>query len=81
MNEKRYWLDQPGNVKKVVWTLWGICGVLLVADLVYQKHAVYDWEALPFFFPVFGFLAGTVIVLGAKELRKVIKRDEDYYDR
>ncbi len=81
MAEKRYWLDEPRNVKKLVYGLYAVCAVLALADFFYQKHGEFHWEEIPTSFALFGFIAGTAIVLGAKELRKVIKRDEDYYDR
>ncbi len=81
MAEKRYWLDRPGNVRKVVYGLYVVCAALLLFDFFYAKHGTFQWEEIPTSFALFGFIAGTVIVLGAKELRKVIKRDEDYYDR
>jgi len=81
MAEKRYWLDEPRNVRTLVRLLAIVCGLLLVADLLYHKHAIFEWEKWFGAYAVFGFLAGTAVVLGAKELRKLIKRDEDYYDR
>jgi len=41
---------------------------------------VHAWEALPGFYALFGFVACVVLVLIAKEMRKVLMRDEDYYD-
>ena len=81
MAEKRWWLDEPRNVRKLVWLLAIVCALLLAVDLVYHRHGVFEWEEWLASYAVFGFLAGTAVVLGAKELRKLIKRDEDYYDR
>ena len=38
MDEKRYWLDDPRNVKKVVWALVVVCLGLFFADAFYEKH-------------------------------------------
>ncbi len=86
MNESRdtgrkYWLDDPRNHDKLAWWLLGICIVVLLADLAYTKHPVFAWEGWFGFFAFFGFVACVGLVLGAKEMRKLIKRDEDYYDR
>ena len=79
--DRTYWLDQPANVKKIVWGLAAVCLFLLAMDFTVHRHAYFSWEGIYGFYPLFGFIAGVVVVLGAKELRKLIKRDEDYYDR
>ena len=81
MAEKRYWLDEPRNVRKLIWLLCAVCALLLASDLVYHKHAVFDWEEWIGFYAFFGYVAGTTVVLGAKELRRIVHRDEDYYER
>lgn len=78
--EKKYWLDQPKNLNKIVYGIYIICALLLVIDLVYQKHVHFNFEGWFGFYAWFGFLAYTFIVLGAKFLRKLIKREENYYD-
>lgn len=80
MDERPRWLDRRENVDKIYWTVWLICAALAIADLVFHRHAVTDWEATPFFYCLFGLLAGVVVILGARELRRLIRRDEDYYD-
>ena len=48
-----------------------------------QKNSVIlpnAWEALWGFYAVFGFIACTVLILVAKEMRKFLMRKEDYYD-
>ena len=78
--EKKYWLDTPGNIKRLIkWFYW-ICAALLAVDLVYHRHVFHPWENLFGFYGVFGFVACVVLVLGAKEMRKVLMRSKDYYD-
>ena len=36
--EKKYWLDDPRNVNKIVVTLYVVCAVLVAADIFYHKH-------------------------------------------
>ena len=79
--EKKYWLDDPRNHGKLSWWLLGICIVVLLADFGYTKHPVFAWEGWFGFFAFFGFVACVGLVLAAKAMRKLIKRDEDYYDR
>jgi len=79
--EKRRWLDDPRNVDKVVYTVYGLCGLSLLTDLVVRgRHGHFPVEGWFGFFCFFGFLASVSLVLAAKALRIVLKRDEDYYD-
>jgi hypothetical protein len=41
----------------------------------------HGWESLWGFYAVYGFAACVLLVLLAKQLRKLLKRPEDYYDR
>ncbi|NQV57375.1 MAG: hypothetical protein HQ503_16060 [Rhodospirillales bacterium] len=42
--EKHYWLDDMRNVHKIFWALVTVCAGLLLADLFYEKHGVYEFE-------------------------------------
>ena len=79
--EKRYWLDDKRNVHKVFWALVGVCVILFLADAAYEKHVVFEFEHWFGFFGLFGFLVSFALVLTARELRKILMRGEDYYDR
>jgi hypothetical protein len=79
--EKRYWLDEPRNVTKIVWVLVAICTGLFFADGFYEKHGLFAIEHLFGFFGLFGFIVCVGLVLGAKWLRTILMRPEDYYDR
>ena len=78
--KKKYWLDQPKNINKLVYMLYMVCGVLFLIEFVYHKHGHFQFEQWIGFYAWFGFLAYISIVMGAKLLRKLIKRSEDYYD-
>ncbi len=79
--DKRYWLDDKRNVDKIVWTLAIVCAGLFCADFFYHKHVHFAFEGWFGFFAWFGFFCCVALVLAAKEMRKLLKRDEDYYDR
>jgi len=79
-DEKPRWLDDFSNVRKLVRVFVAICAVLFLLDLVYERHAEHAWEELFGFYGIFGFVACVALVLGAKEMRKVVMRREDYYD-
>ena len=78
--EKRYWLDDPKNVDKVVYTLYAVCGLLLLADFFYHKHVHFSFENWIGFYGLYGFFGSVLLVLLAKQLRKLVMRSEDYYD-
>ena len=79
--EKQYWLDKPQNVKKLLRGFYTICGGLVLADWIIHRHVLHLWESLWGFYCLFGFVACVILVLVAREMRKILMRDEDYYDR
>lgn len=70
----------PTVVKRIVYAVYIICAVLILVDLFYHKHGHFTFEGWFGFYALFGFIAYVFIVLSATQLRKLIKRDEDYYD-
>ena len=80
-DEKIWWLDRKENVTKIAWTLYVVCAIVLLADLVARTHPENQIDAVPFFYGVYGFVGSVGLVLAAKEiLRRFVKRPEDYYD-
>lgn len=73
------WLDKRRNVDKIVYGIWIICGLLIVAEFFYDKHAHFGVDGWFGFYALFGFAAYCAIVLSAKAFRRLVKRDEDYY--
>ena len=80
---KRHVFDNPRNVKRVIWALVASCLLLFVIDLTFTKHATHYWVegGIPNFYGIYGFVGCVVLVLTAKAMRLVVKREEDYYDR
>jgi len=78
--QKTYLFDNPRNVRRVVLGLVGACVILAGLDLVLHRHVTHPWEAMVGFYAVYGFVACVLLVLLAKEMRKVLIRKEDYYD-
>ena len=78
--KRRYWLDDPANVRRLIWGLVGICVLVVAADLLYEKHVHYGFQSWPGFDAVFGFVSCVFLVLTAKRLRKILMRGEHYYD-
>jgi hypothetical protein len=78
--ERRWWLDDPRNVTKIVWALVAVCAGLFFADASYEKHGYFVIERLFGFFAIFGFVVCVALVLVAKWLRTFLMRPEDYYE-
>jgi len=73
--------DNPRNVKRVIWALYALCGTSALLDFVIHRHVDHPWESTVFFYCIYGFVACVLLVLAAKEMRKVLMRDEDYYEK
>jgi hypothetical protein len=57
------------------------CLLLVVADFLVHRHISTAAERLPAFYALYGFVALVGVVMAAKGLRRLVKRDEGYYDR
>jgi len=77
--ERKYFFDNPRNVKLVIYTLYGSCGVLMLLDFFVHRHIIHHWEGLLGFYSIYGFVGCTAIVLGSKLLRIFVQRGENYY--
>jgi hypothetical protein len=78
--DRKYWLDEPGNVKRVIWALVAVCAGLFLADALYHKHSHFEAENFFGFYAIFGFVVCVALVLAAKVMRVILMRSEDYYD-
>ncbi|NKB69563.1 MAG: hypothetical protein GKR89_21035 [Candidatus Latescibacteria bacterium] len=83
--EKTYYLDDPDNVKKIIRVFIGLCVVVVGIDLFVHRHLsfaerIFAAEGWFGFYAFYGFVSCVVLVVVAKELRKVLMRREDYYD-
>ena len=78
---KKYWLDKPGNVKTLLIILYVVCALLLLTDVFYHKHANISLEESFGFYGIYGFVACVILVLVAKDMRRLLGRAEDYYER
>ena len=79
--ERPYWLDDPRNVDRLVRGFYVACALLLLLDVFVPKHGPFALEHVFGFYAFFGFIACVALVLIAKQLRRVLMRREDYYDR
>ncbi len=78
--DKKHLFDNPKNVKLVIRGLLVLCAITVLLDAVIHCHHDHPWEAMFAFYPVYGFVSCVLLVLAAKQLRKVVMRAENYYD-
>ena len=80
------WLDRPGSIDLLVKLVYGTCALLLVIGAGFAffshayDHAHYGFEKLFFFHGAFGFASFVFLVFVAKGMRRILQRDEGYYD-
>jgi hypothetical protein len=79
--EPKRWLDHPQNVDRLVRGFYVSCGGVLLLDVFVPRHGPFAFEHTWGFHAGFGLVACVTLVLVAKQLRKVLMRPEDYYDR
>lgn len=74
------WADRPENQRRIRIALYAVCAVLVIAEFLIHRHAYNAVEAVPVFYAAWGFASLLLAVAVAKGLRRLIRRDEDYYD-
>ena len=79
-DEKQHLFDKPEKVNRLLRGFYIVCGILFALDFVLHRHTIHAWEDFPGFYAIFGFVACVVLVLVAREMRKIVMRREDYYD-
>ncbi|MFQ5468490.1 MAG: hypothetical protein ACE5DS_10205 [Kiloniellaceae bacterium] len=77
---KRHLFDDPRNVKRAIYALYGVSALSLAGDFIVPRYVEHPWEALFGFYSIYGFGACVLLVLIAKQMRKVLMRRDDYYD-
>ena len=78
---ERTWIDDPKNVDRIVYALYGICALLVAIDPFVHKHGPFEIEHFIGFYAIYGFVACVGLVVAAKLLRVILMKPEDYYDR
>ena len=78
--EKVHFFDRPENVRLILRVFAVICALLVAVDFIYHRHVLHPWEDVWGFYAIYGFVACVILVLAAKEMRKLVMRKEDYYD-
>ncbi len=66
--------------KRILGAFWVGCAILLLLDFVLDRYTKLPMEEIPGFYALWGFGGVAVLIVLAKELRKIVARSEDYYD-
>ncbi|HEX9702491.1 MAG TPA: hypothetical protein VGA19_06525 [Rhodospirillales bacterium] len=75
-----HYFDDPAKVKSAIYALFAVCGITFLLDFVVHRHVDHPWESFFGFYAVYGFVACVLLVLAAREMRKLLMRKDDYYD-
>lgn len=73
------WVERPGSLTKLIVALCIACAIVTLLDLTYDKHGHFEEEEFVGAFAIFGFLAFTAVILGARGLRVLVGMRENYY--
>ncbi|MGW0735151.1 hypothetical protein [Streptomyces sp. NPDC002851] len=79
-HDRRRPLDDPRTVTRIVYGLAAICGLALLGDFFYTKAPHFAVERWFGFYAVYGFVSAVFLIFAAKGLRRLLRRDENYYE-
>ena len=72
---------QPNTIRWILRIFYSLCVLAILVDFIVHRHIVTAVEKLPAFYGIYGFIACVVLVLLSVQLRKVVMRDETFYDK
>ncbi len=72
--------DRPSNIQWMLRVFYSICAFLVIIDFFIHRHIETAAEKLPAFYAIYGFVACVILVLIANQMRKLLIRDEHYYE-
>lgn len=70
----------PPWAMRILLVFLGISVAAAAAGFVVDVHGEHPLEDLPLFYPLYGFLGISGLILASKALRRLVMRREDYYD-
>ena len=73
------WLARPSTIRLLWWVFAVVLVVSVAVQLIFPVKGKFGADGWFGFGAVFGFLSCLVMVLFAKVLGRVLKRDENYY--
>ncbi len=79
MSEDDHWLVRPSTIRKLWWGGCGLLALTVLAQLVFPHKGHFGVDGWFAFGAIYGFISCLAMVLFAKGLGFLLKRDEDYY--
>ncbi len=73
--------EKKSTINALIALVVAICAGFGAAEFFIHRHGHFGEDHIPLFYGLAGFAAFFGLVLLGKQLRKLIMRDEDYYDR
>ncbi len=74
------WLAKKINSSKIIWLLSLICVFLFVAEFYVHRHAEMGVDEYIGFYGAYGLIGSIFLVFLSHQIRKLLKRPEDFYD-
>jgi hypothetical protein len=78
-NDNSHWLTRPATIRKLWWGFSIVLALTVAAQLFIYVKGYFGVDGWFGFGALFGFLSCLVMVLVAKALGFVLKRNKDYY--
>jgi hypothetical protein len=72
--------EKPKNIKLLWILLYAVCGFTLVPELFIERHAYFGIDHFFSFYAILGFIACALLIIFAKGLSYILKKNEAYYD-
>ncbi len=77
--KRQHWLDDPVNVKRLWRGFLVVLALTVVGGFCVDLHPHFEIEKLPGFNALYGFITCLLMIVGAKALGLLLKRDDGYY--
>jgi len=78
-DDNSHWLTRPATIRKLWWGFSVVLALTVAAQFFIYVKGYFGVDGWFGFGAVFGFLSCLAMVLAAKALGVVLKRNEDYY--
>ena len=79
-NEAPGFFEKPGTIKLLWILLYAVCALTLVPEFFIHRHPHFAYDSYFGFFALLGFVACALLIILAKGIGLVLKKNEDYYD-
>jgi len=79
-NDKKYFLERPGSIRKLWILLYAVCALTVVPEFFLHREGHFGFDAFFGFYVVLGFVSCVVLILFAKLVGYALKKKEDYYE-